>query len=212
MYLKTPYEKDIEFTTNIYEITKISLEHDYSINDNVLLGNFYITGEYKAHSISINTEEFKYTLPFELDLDKDIRSDSIEINIEEFNYEVEDNILKINIEYGIKGEINEDLFQKVDEDLNVNDYLIDDKREVNNEEDKEVNREIKEEKKEEIKDIIDNKKEDSYVTYHIHIVKDSDTLESISNNYNIPINIINEYNNIDNIDVGMKLIIPILDE
>ena len=35
-----PFTKDIKFKTSISEILSISLEHDYTLNDNDLLGNF----------------------------------------------------------------------------------------------------------------------------------------------------------------------------
>ena len=41
----------------------MSLEHDYNVNEGVVLGNFYISGEYQVHPISINRDPFKYTLP-----------------------------------------------------------------------------------------------------------------------------------------------------
>ena len=50
--------------------------------------------------------------------------------------------------------------------------------------------------------------DDTFVTYHIHIVKESETLESISKIYNITTNDILEYNNIDSISIGDKIVIP----
>ena len=86
MNIKIPFESEIEFNTNISEITKISLEHDYNVNDGVILGNFYISGEYKTHPVSVNTDRFNYTLPFTVDISEDINRDTIEFNIEDFTY------------------------------------------------------------------------------------------------------------------------------
>lgn len=49
---------------------------------------------------------------------------------------------------------------------------------------------------------------DEYITYHIYIVNDTDTLETIANRYHINADIIKEYNEIENIKGGMKLVIP----
>ena len=54
--------------------------------------------------------------------------------------------------------------------------------------------------------------ENTYITYHIHVCDESDTLEYIANKYKISIDVIKDYNSIDNISVGMKLIIPCQDE
>ena len=119
MFIKIPFEKIIEFNTNISEITKISLEHDFNVNESLVLGNFYVNGEYRIHSVSINTNPFNYTLPFEVDIPDNIDSSTIEFNIEDFSYEIqEDNKLKVNIEYSLKGEeLKEDrIFEKVNED------------------------------------------------------------------------------------------------
>ena len=41
------YEKDILFKTNIGELTSISLEHDFTVDEGILKGDFLINGEYK---------------------------------------------------------------------------------------------------------------------------------------------------------------------
>jgi len=53
---------------------------------------------------------------------------------------------------------------------------------------------------------------EDYVTYHIHIVKEGETLDTILREYNTNIDYINEYNNVTNINVGDKIIIPLVDE
>ena len=63
-----PYTKEIPFNSKIKEITSISLEHEMSINEGEILGNFIISGEYKAHELSVNKESFEHVLPFSIDL------------------------------------------------------------------------------------------------------------------------------------------------
>lgn len=236
MYLQIPFESEIDFRSNISEITKMSLEHDYNINDNMVLGNFYVSGEYKAHTISINKEPFKYTLPFTVELRDDINPETLEFNIEDFSYDVIDNKkLKVNIEYSLKADLKEkeELFERVDENsLNEEITYIDSFMEKENENKKEEENEEKgetinenseeiretEERNEEVeieeKTILDNIKEsdETFVTYHIHIVKQDETIESIAKLYNTPVSIINDYNEVDSMNIGDKIIIPKLDE
>ena len=249
MFIKIPFESKIPFKTTISEITKMSLEHDFNINDNVILGNFYISGEYKSHEVSVNTDPFNFTLPFSVDYSDDLIKDSLEFNIEDFTYSIDNNTLKVNIEYSIKGEIREALFERVDEkelesDLAfIDDFLEENKKEVKVEEviieeikeekeikpeikvediekielkNAEVKKEIKEDRLSEVeeKTIMETIKssDDTFVTYHIHIVKESETLESICALYNVQTNFINEYNSIDSISPGDKILIPQLDE
>ena len=263
MFIKIPFESNIEFNTNISEITKMSLEHDYNVSGNEVLGNFYISGEYKTHEVSINKEPFRYTLPFTVSISDRINEDSLEFNIEDFSYDiVGNNTLKVNIEYSLSAtelednEEEERLFEKVDEDeleeeLNIIDDFLDSEEIVNknadsNEEEKEENTcdkeevqeerekdteenneevevkedEVKEEKEEERltnkeeKTIMETIKDsdDTFVTYHIHIVKESETLESISTIYGVPSSLVKEYNDFDNLSVGDKVLIPKVDE
>ena len=233
MFIKIPFEKNIEFKTNVSEITKMSLEHDFNVNDGVVLGNFYISGEYKVHEVSINRDLFNYTLPFEVELREDIIKDTLEFNIEDFSYEVVDNkTLKVSIEYSIKAEVKEELFERVNEvDLESELSFIDNFLESDNVEEcedvvelpqkkeevrvveeieEEVNRIPKEEEKTIMETIKDS--DDTFVTYHIHIVKETETIESICNMYSVPNSLISEYNNLDNLTVGDKILIPKIDE
>lgn len=52
------------------------------------------------------------------------------------------------------------------------------------------------------------KEVDEYVTYHVHIVKENATLENIIKTYNISVDYIKEYNDITELKIGDKLIIP----
>ncbi len=243
MYVKIPFESTIEFKSNIAEITKMSLEHDYNISDGLVLGNFYISGEYRPHEVSINTEPFKYTLPFTVEIREDIERDSLEFNIEDFSYDIVDkNNLKVNIEYSLKGEERvkeevveenkeeekEELFERVNEnELNSELEFIDEflNQEEISKNEEEIKEEVKDEKEvveedeeriseESEKTIMDTIKDsdDTFVTYNVHIVKESETLESIATFYKVPSSLISEYNNIDTLAIGDKVIIPSLDE
>ena len=67
-----PFKKELLFKTKISEITSISLEHTLRlVEDNLVSGEFHISGDYKMTEASINREKFYFTLPFEIDLDND---------------------------------------------------------------------------------------------------------------------------------------------
>lgn len=232
MDILIPFEKEIDFKTNIAEITKISLEEDYSISNMEVLGNFYISGEYKVNDISVNTNEFSYTLPFSVELTNNIKEDTLEFNIEDFNYEIDGTKLKVNIEYSVKGEKEEKEieFEQIDEDeldeelafITRSDTEERNDLEVSNEEvesiiennDIEVSNDKNEviERNEEIiktNEVISNiNKEDTYVTYHVHIVKEEENEETICKLYNISNSTLKEYNNYEILNIGDKLIIP----
>ena len=198
-----PYTKEIVFKTKIAEISSISLEHEMSINQTELLGNFIVSGEYKAHELSVNKDEFSYTLPFSIELSETIDLDSIDFSITDFSYEVvNDNTLKTFIEFSVVAA----------------------EKELVEEEKEEIDKTTQEEKKEEdivnvtedrldqsdaetIMDSINNSG-DEYALYHIHIVKEAETIELISSMYNTNMDLISEYNDLTNIGVGDKLIIP----
>lgn len=258
-----PFTKDIKFKTNISEILSISLEHEYTVNDSELLGNFTVTGDYKSHEVSVNKEHFEHVLPFSVTLAGKINTDSLDFNIEDFTYEVLDNsILKVDIEYSIKAEevkeepiiferdeseddFFEELLETVDEEIekeeereekqpkeieeiveennkiekveeNIIKKEVEEKEEMREDdiitEEKVVEeRDVSEESKETILNSISND-EDAFVTYHIHVLKENETIETVCTMYNTSSSIIGEYNDLSNIAIGDKIIIPDIDE
>ena len=87
---------------------------------------------------------------------------------------------------------------------------------------------VPEEPKEEIKDeetnerigaeeentILNNIKMDDekYVTYYIHEMKETDTIDTICVKYNTQKSTLEKYNDINNLTSGDKIIIPLIDE
>lgn len=55
-------------------------------------------------------------------------------------------------------------------------------------------------------------KEEKYITYHVYICESDDTFESISEKFKTTKEEIREYNDIDDIEYGRKIIIPVKDE
>ena len=52
----------------------------------------------------------------------------------------------------------------------------------------------------------------TYVTYHIHVVGENDTIDSIINNYKISKEILSEYNDLSSLNIGDKILIPELQD
>lgn len=219
-----PFTKDINFKTNIAKILSVSLEHEYTANPMEVLGNFTISGEYKVHEVSINKESFEYVLPFSVNLTKEIDINSVDFDIVNFTYEVvNDDTLRVNIEYSInavelpeeKEEVTiDELLDEIDEDVraeieDVKEDVKEEKEEIQEKEEvlETENRDITDEAKETILNSI-NKDDNTYVTYHVHIMSETDTIESICLKYNVTESILKEYNDLTTIGVKDKVIIP----
>lgn len=233
-----PFTKDIKFNTNISEIVSISLEHEYTANPEEILGNFIITGEYKTHEVSVNKERFEHVLPFSVNLTTKIDTDSVDFAIEDFTYEIVDkDTLKVNIEYSINAlelkeeevfepvpeerESFEEILDSIDEEIEQeNEELVlePEKIEENEEtrEDNEMNTLIEEKKitEEEQEAILEsvNPAEETFVTYHIHVMSEIDTIESVCTKYNTTQSLLGEYNDLSTVAIGDKIIIPDINE
>lgn len=199
-----PFSKDIKFNTKIYELISISLENTLMVEDNEINGEFIVSGEYKMSDASLITEPFIYSLPFNISINNDYDTDTIKIDIYDFKYEIiNEEILRVNIEVIVQGDIKEEITPDVIIDKNDERKEIEMEENLFQEETK-VQEVAKEDKLIENIDIND----EQYVSYYVHIVRENDTIESICNMYNIDIDKVKEYNNIDKIILGNKIIIP----
>ncbi len=214
-----PYTKEIVFNTKIAEICSISLEHELNIQEAEIEGNFIVSGEYKSHEVSINKESFSYKLPFTLEVTENIIKDSIDFEITDFTYDIVGNsTLKVNIEFCVTAEEEEKEEEEIVEvdpiQEEIRESVIEEIKELFPEEDTEI-KEDESRLEEESENIILNaveEKEEEFATYHIHIVTASDSIESICALYTTDVETLKEYNAIDTISVGDKIIIPCLDE
>ena len=229
MNITIPFYKDLPFKTKIAEICSISLEQDVSINEKELLGDFIISGDYKNLDINVDTVPFSFVIPFSVDLENDIDLDTLKYEIYDFKYDIlDDEILNIMISFHVEADkkinFNTDIFERVDkeellksDELNVlssksdiNSLLFDDEK-INDINDS--NNSLDSEREDNSANLISsNDLEDDYITYHIHMVKLNDTIESISKEYRIDKDELVEINDITNINIGDKLIIPINNE
>ena len=226
-----PYTKEIAFDSKIAEICSISLEHELDCGETSIEGNFIVSGEFRSHEVSINKEAFLYKLPFSVDVTDKIVKESVDFEITDFTYEIlGDNLLKVNIEFMVTAD-------EIEEIKEENEMVEEEEREEESQEKEEVREaEIEEihqmfleeqqekETTEEMEDTrLDQQSEElildtagttesEYVTYHIHIVSEEDTLESIVAMYQTDSDTLKRYNGVDTIAVGDKLLIPCLDE
>ncbi len=234
------FKKDCIMKTMISEITDISLTHDYKILDDVIEGYFDISGEYKITKSSIEREDFMFTIPFSIALSSLIDKSSINLTIKDFNYEVEKDILHLkmalNLDYH---EIEVEEFLNVEETLEeptekeseeeIMESVEEILENIPETEDTAFHNELMiEEEKEEIKEetinIIDKKeaeasinsiisgmtKDESFYKYKVYIMREEDTIESIAIKYNVTLDTLNEYNNLENINIGDKIVIPFI--
>lgn len=277
-------EKELLFKTNIKDITSISLDSEYKIEDNSIVGNFLINGEYKIHEVSINREKFDFKIPFKHEIEDDIDRDSIELEITNFTYDYKKDELIVNIDYDLLGnrvdvlefdnreslddflktkevevidtriddikEIidenkleqdkkseeesdrqieeniienndieNEDLIAIQDNESDLKEEALDDKLDLiddcNKIEIKEANIDLNDninEIREKIntEDILNkiSEKTDGFITYKVYKLKENENLESIVIKYHTTIDELKEYNDLDNLNIGDKIIIP----
>ena len=224
-----PYTKEIQFKSKIFEICSISLEHEINSSDTEITGNFIISGDYKSHEVSVNKEAFNYKLPFHLEVTDTIDKNSLQFEITDFNYQViSEDTLKVDIEFQVSATTIEPVkIEEREEIPEIKKEVIEDidelfhKEEIENaspEERPEIE-EIKENTEERLEEeqaevVLDSatEKEDEYMTYHIHIVSETDTLESLVATYETDIDTLKEYNQIDVLNIGDKIIIPSKDE
>ena len=61
-----------------------------------------------------------------------------------------------------------------------------------------------------MKTIFNNVTEKEYSKFKVYIMREEDTLDSILLKYNVKMDEITEYNDVENIHVGDKIIIPII--
>ena len=222
----------------------MTLEHNYKMEDDDLIsGNFLISGEYKMTEGSINREKFEYTIPFDVALDSRYDTNNIVVDIDDFNYSIINNdILKIRIVLYIDGDLiknNENNQLELKNNNNeIKEERINLEKEVEEPQiEKSVNYDRKEEKElpkgdvqpeielniENINvnnnSVEDDSKYDSslfnnlesgetYSTYHVYIVKEEDTIDKIMEKYSVSKEDLSNYNDLNDIKPGDKVIIP----
>lgn len=225
MNQKIEFKKDCMLKTYVSSITDISLTHDYKILDDTIEGYFDVTGSYKVTMSSVETESFMFTIPFTIALSSLIDKDTIDLKLSDFNYSVEKDVLHLKMFLDMdyqEIEIKEDIEDNEEIDNMINDLM--DKESITNiKSPSEFHNEVmldnvidsKEEvsTKEKVSEknfntIFNEVKESNFSKYKVYIMRSEDTLESILVKYNVTMDEIKEYNDIDNINIGSKIVIP----
>lgn len=235
-----PFVKDINLNSNIFEITSIALEHNLKMeNNDSIVGVFTVSGKYKINEISINEESFENNINFDITLDDKYDASKVKIDIDDFYYEIVDDVyLRVHIDvlvdnlvYAKKPFLEEKKEEKVNiEDVipsikklderssstnNIEEEVIDIKEDV-----KDIDNEKTEERDENFnkEEIVNNisssflSEENSFATYKVHIVRESETIDTIIEKYNTTKEELEKYNSLDNIILGSKIIVPVSNE
>lgn len=220
-----PFKKDIVFKTEISEITSISLEHTlHPTESNLVSGEFIVSGEYRIANSSVNTDAFSFNLPFDINIDDKYVTDNLVVDIDDFYYEiVDDSILSINIDVSLDKLAEKSLVEEIKQDYDSpliineintsldNSFVIHDYKEpkvsYREEGDKMEEKVINSEQIVSLFDNLDDSNE-TYVAYHVHIVRTGDNLESILQKYNVTKEEMANYNDLNELSLGAKLIIP----
>lgn len=213
-----PFKKELNFKTNLYEITSISLDHELKLEESVIKGDLLISGSYKINDVSINVEEFKYNIPVNIEMGNNYILDDIKIDIEDFYYEIIDNnVLNVDIEVSI-----DNLKEKTMEEIEHPIILEEEVKAVNFDvtddttllETPDIENEAPRIEASDVKSIFSNfdDSNETFSTYRICIIKETDTLETVIDKYGITKELLSEYNDINDIKIGDKLIIPSVNE
>ena len=270
-----PFQKEITFKTMISKITSISLEHTLETKENdMVLGDFIVSGSYKMTEASQIDEEFSYKIPIEIAIDKKYDTNNISLEIDDFVYEVLDEerlLLKIDLcidglelkktketeeelissydEYeefdNALKEIEEELEQQElvrNEENDINDLFLDNSTQekleipvnidsvnnINNSIDiidnenaytetsnKTINTNISDNHNDnkETKDVTSifsafKDTDETFSTYSIYIIREGDSLETVINKYKTTKDILSEYNDLSDVRIGTKIIVP----
>ena len=222
-------EKQIVFPSMIGEISAISLEKNINFIDcENLEGELFLNGKYKLTEASRLEEDFSYKIPVEIALTNKIVNDSGTIEVTDFYYEiVNDNTMVCHIELTIEGE---EVAPLVDEDRECDGEEKEveipvltkeeetNKIEVIEEDDISVAGEEEKEEEEEVEDTNNSlyinltEESESYGTFVVYIVRGNESINSIIEKYNTTIEELEKYNDIKEINIGTKLIIPLKNE
>lgn len=192
--------------------------------------------KYDMNRIKIDIDDFKFEIINEeilrVEIDVLIEGSVLiemeeEENIELFDEIKPDLIIDSRENKDEKEENLDDIEEKLtekkeDEERNIFNIKKEDIMQENNIKDlfKQTNEEIVKVDKQDgnmeevVKSIFNNfsDKDEKYVSYYVHIVRENDNIESISNKYGVSVEVINEYNNIEQITLGNKIIIPYINE
>lgn len=225
------FKKEIEFNTMLDKITSISLEHTLGLTEEKnIKGDVIVSGTYKQTEASQIDNPFSYKIPVDIELDDKYDLTNLIIDIDDFTYEVlEGNKLKINVDL-LLDKLELKKIEDDDEIISIDDLFLDktenkkleipDVKEEKEEtkEEKEVEKQEEKEEKEQVPiepvstsnslfSSLDNTNE-TYKAYHVYIMRENDTVNTIIEKYKVNKEELEEYNNLQELKIGSKVIIP----
>lgn len=221
-----PFTKDITFKTKIGEITAISLDNDLMLKgEDLISGNFYISGNYKMLETSTIEESYSYKIPCEIAISDDYDTFDATVDIDDFYYEIiDDEILRINIVLSIDNLKKKEEMSTVgaDEDTELLDTRCYEEDFDENDEESDASKGMKRIEIKEVDTISNNDKtasflkvkemakeqNDTYLTYKVYIFKEGDSLDKITEKYGVTKDELSDYNNLEDLTIGTKLVIP----
>ncbi len=196
------FSSEIIFKSMIGELTDISLEDDVVfVNDRKIKGTFIVDGKYKMTEASQVEETFYQEIPIEVDLDEKYDCSGAKINVSDFYYEIiNEEILKVHID------------MTIDELVVKKEPIV----ELLTEDDVKVIETLEEEKLVETREVVEidsifnelNNADETYSTYSVYIIRENDNVETVLSKYNITREELACYNDLEDIKLGSKLIIP----
>lgn len=224
----------IFYISGEYKITDAQVEREkFSFE---LPFDIALSKKYNLDTLVIDIDDFRYNLISDKDLkvNIDLYIDGEEQETEMIREEIEPVLIEKELEYEL---IKDNNPLTTDEHINKNDYKTNDLEQkeipqktileeeptridllkemlsddLNNDSEVKQNIEIDNSNKNELFNntlITSNKDEEQYVTYRVYKVLETDTIDSIIKKYNVTKEILSDYNNIENINTGDKLIIP----
>ena len=211
------FTKEIDFNNNIEKINSISLEHTISYDkDSSIKGDLIVSGTYRQNQVTLIDTPFSYKVPIDILIDSKYDLSNITIDIDNFTYDLIDNSkLKINVDILID---KLELKKEDDEIIDINDLFLEkeekEKLEVpeidDNKNDNLVEREIVYKEDADNDSLFSNLNSscESYITYSIYIMKENDSIENIMDKYKVSRTQLEEYNDLNEIKQGTKIIIP----
>lgn len=223
MSLEYELEKSQEDVHGNFIISGEYRSHEVSVNREPFLHklpfSIEITDKIDLDSIRFEITDFSYDV---------VNDETVEIDIE-FSIEadeIKEEVIEELIEEKTEVEEERNLFTKVEDPIsNVMDLVetkpetiletpeesvLEERDEIVEEQEENRNEDMKESEETIINHI--NPADDSYATYHIHIVKEGESIETICTMYQSNLNLLTDYNDFNELNTGDKIIIPKEDE
>lgn len=212
---------------------------DYKMNDSSINTEPFIHGlpfditldtKYDMNRIKIDIDDFKFEIINEeiLKVNIDVVIEGVElIELEEEVEEIKPDLIidarKEKEDEALIEEmfIDDDIFNEDDYNdrifnIKKEDMMIDnDVMDLFKQTDEEI---IKVDKQDDLENTMNSifnnfsDKDEKYVSYYVHIIRENDNIEMIANKYGVTVEQLKEYNDIQQITLGNKIIIPYINE